>query len=432
MAYANVLVLGLVFLSAILLHYLFSKKEAFQEAQRTPLTKENVQAAIDKAIQDLINNYQKFKKEGEKSTDKRIRYRLVDIGNFINYLNESYPQLEYTIQNQDYKLNPSITLEDLNLILEFFTTRVGLTGESSITDPANAADLDRLSNRILNIIQVIQQKAALVQGGTRMVQDYLMGAGFLLIGISDLKKNLGAMKPSDIPILRADLYYYAITAAGGGFTSDAATETAPIPELKLNNLPAGKTLAEKVVSTITSPITPVSITPPTVTTTTVTEKVIPPITTASPTGMKFSELVKTLMSYGPLQSVQVETRPAYVPNATDPKEVLAAETGSAAYLKEIKTTIRDEIKSQLKDVKLGPKDSVNKDLAERSTEPVKPAAAPKADSDALQQGSWFRSAASEGCPYAQGQASSEEPVPPFDMSQYIRKDKIPCWGCTLK
>jgi hypothetical protein len=72
------------------------------------------------------------------------------------------------------------------------------------------------------------------------------------------------------------------------------------------------------------------------------------------------------------------------------------------------------------------------DLAERSTEPVKPAPAPKADSDALQQGSWFRSAASEGCPYAQGQVSTEEPLPPFDMSQYIRKDKIPCWGCTLK
>ena len=133
MAYANVLVLGLVFLSAILLHYLFSKKEAFEGAQRTPLTKENVQGAIDKAIQDLINNYQKFKKEGEKLTDKRIRYRLVDIGNFINFINDSYPQLEYTIQIQEYSKNPSISLEDLNLVLDFFTTRVGLTSESSIT-----------------------------------------------------------------------------------------------------------------------------------------------------------------------------------------------------------------------------------------------------------------------------------------------------------
>jgi len=430
MAYANVLVLVLVFLSAILLHYFFSKKEAFQAAQRTPLTRENVQAAIDKVIQDLINNYQKIKKEGEKSADKRIRYRLVDIGNFINFINDSYPQLEYTIQIQDYTKNPSVTLEDLNLVLDFFTTRVGLTGESSITDPANVSDLDMLTSRIQNITGVISQKAALIRGGTRMVEDYMPTIRNTLTSLSDLKKNLGGMKPNDIPVLRADLYYYAISAAGANFTVNPETESAPIPDLRLDNLPAGKSLAAKIVGTITKPA--VTEPPASQTTVTVTEKVIPPITTASPTGMKFSELAKTLMSYGPLQSVQVETRPTYVPNVTEPKEVLAAETGSAAYLKEIKSTIRDEIKSQLKDVKLGPKDSVNKDLAERSTEPVKPAAAPKADSDALQQGSWFRSAASEGCPYAQGQASSEEPVPPFDMSQYIRKDKIPCWGCTLK
>ena len=428
MAYANVLVLGLVFLSAILLHYLFSKKEAFQAAQRTPLTKENVQGAIDKVIQDLINNYQKFKKDGEKLTDKRIRYRLVDIGNFINFVNDSYPQLEHTLETINYTQMPSITLEDLNLVLDFFTTRVGLTGESSITDPANATDLDMVSNRIQNIIGVVSQKAALVRGGTRMIEDYMPTMRNTLINLSNLKKNLGGMKPNDIPILRADLYYYAISAAGANFTANPETESAPIPELKLDNLPAGKSLAQKIVGTITKPATQTQD----VTITTVTEKVIPPVTTASPTGMKFSELIQTLMSYGPLQSVQVPNRPTYVPNVTEPKEVLAAESGSAAYMAEIKNTIRDEIKTQLKDVKLGPKDEVNKDLANRSTEPVKPAAAPKADSDALQQGSWFRSAAAEGCPYAQGQASTEDPVPPFDMSQYIRKDKIPCWGCTLK
>lgn len=428
MAYANVLVLVLVFLSAILLHYFFSKKEAFEGAQRTLLTKENVQGAIDKAIQDLINNYQKFKKEGEKLTDKRIRYRLVDIGNFINFVNDSYPQLEHTIQTQDYTQTPSVTLEDLNLVLEFFTTRVGLTSESSITDPANATDLDMLTNRIQNIVGVVAQKAALIRGGTRMFEDYMSTIRNTLTNLSNLKKNMGGMKSNDIPVLRADLYYYAISAAGTNFTSSPETESAPIPELKLDNLPAGKSLAEKIVGTITKPVTPATPVP----TTTVTEKVIPPVTTASPTGMKFSELIQTLMSYGPLQSVQVATRPAYVPNVTEPKEVLAAESGSAAYMAEIKSTIRDEIKTQLKDVKLGPKDDVNKDLAKRSTEPVKPAAAPKADSDALQQGSWFRSAAAEGCPYAQGQKPSEDPVPPFDMSQYIRKDQIPCWGCTLK
>jgi hypothetical protein len=429
MAYANVLVLVLVFLSAILLHYFFSKKEAFQAAQRTPLTKENVQGAVDKAIQDLINNYQKFKKEGEKLTDKRIRYRLVDIGNFINFVNDSYPQLEFTIQTQNYAQTPSITLEDLNLVLDFFATRVGLTNESSITDPVNAIDLDMMTNRIQNIIGVVSQKAALIRGGTRMLEDYMTTMRNTLTNLANLKKNLGGMKSNDIPVLRADLYYYAISAAGTNFTASPETESAPIPELKLDNLPAGKSLAQKIVGTITQPV---KSTTPTVTTTTITEKVIPPVTTASPTGMKFSELIQTLMSYGPLQSVQVATRPAYVPNVTEPKEVLAAESGSAAYMAEIKSTIRDEIKTHLKDIKMGPKDDVNKDLANRSTEPVKPVTASKADSDALQQGTWFRSAAAEGCPYAQGQVSTEDPVPPFDMSQYIRKDKIPCWGCTLK
>lgn len=427
MAYANVLILTLVFLSAILLHYFFSKKEAFQAAQKTPLTKENVQAAIDKAIQDMVSNYQKLKKEGEKSTDKRIRYRLVDIGNFINFVNNSYPQLEYTIQSQDYTQVPSITLEDLKLVLDFFTTRVGLTGESNITDPANATDLDMLTGRIQNIVNVIQQKAALVRGGTRMIEEYMPAMRSILTNLSQLKRNLGGMKPADIPILRADLYYYALTSAQTNFTVNPETESAPIPTLVLDNLPAAKSLSAKIINTITAaPATKPE--PPVVTS--VTEKAIPPITTVSPTGMKFSELIQSLMSYGPLQSAQVPTRPAYVPNATEPKEVLAAESGPTPY--DIKTTIRDEIKAQLKDVKVGPKDMVNADLADRSTKPVTPAPAPKADSNALQQGSWFRSAASEGCPYAQGQVSSEEPVPPFDMSQYIRKDKIPCWGCNLK
>lgn len=48
-------VLLLVFLTAILLHYLLLKKEGFEAAKRTPLTKENVQSLADQFVQDLLS-----------------------------------------------------------------------------------------------------------------------------------------------------------------------------------------------------------------------------------------------------------------------------------------------------------------------------------------------------------------------------------------
>jgi hypothetical protein len=36
-------------------------------------------------------------------------------------------------------------------------------------------------------------------------------------------------------------------------------------------------------------------------------------------------------------------------------------------------------------------------------------------------------------PYSQGQTSSQNSEAcPYDMTEYVRKDKIPCWGCSLK
>lgn len=62
-----------------------------------------------------------------------------------------------------------------------------------------------------------------------------------------------------------------------------------------------------------------------------------------------------------------------------------------------------------------------------------------ASTPSLWQGSWFRGGSKDpskpagaNCPYAQGQQSNQpEPVPGIDMSQYIRKDSIPCYGCKL-
>jgi hypothetical protein len=124
----------------------------------------------------------------------------------------------------------------------------------------------------------------------------------------------------------------------------------------------------------------------------------------------------------------------------------------------VNALIHDEIALQLAEKKQGPKDVYNDKIIDRcinpatpptpatppptpsssspsSCTPVKPPTPscpppPKANSDCLQQGSWFRNAKTT-CPYAQGQVQNQEPKP-IDMSEYIRKDSIPCYGCTLK
>lgn len=53
----------------------------------------------------------------------------------------------------------------------------------------------------------------------------------------------------------------------------------------------------------------------------------------------------------------------------------------------------------------------------------------------LQQGADYRGAQPQGapCPYAQAQTAAQCSQPqPVDMSEYIRKDSIPCWGCNIK
>jgi hypothetical protein len=102
-----------------------------------------------------------------------------------------------------------------------------------------------------------------------------------------------------------------------------------------------------------------------------------------------------------------------------------------ASIDDIKKVIRDEISHEFAALKLGPKDTVNDSLSSRSMDTIPPDGC-KTNSNALEQGSWFRTAAEEGCPYAQGQQPTTTPIVPIDMSEYIRKDSIPCWGCKLK
>jgi hypothetical protein len=62
---------------------------------------------------------------------------------------------------------------------------------------------------------------------------------------------------------------------------------------------------------------------------------------------------------------------------------------------------------------LGPRDSVNLKLKDRSPKKYK--------NDCLE----LTQTESYGCPFMTGSQT-------VDMSDYIRKDSIPCWGCNLK
>lgn len=456
----KLLFLVLAFLTAILIHLLMTRVENFEAAKITPLTAENVQGLLDDLVRDCIAFYQKLEKQVESTKDKRIQYRLVDLGDAINNLNYQYPAIQNTIKTMDYTQFQMISLEDLKLLKDFCVRTVGLTVESNITDPANLADLDMFSNRLRSLFGMIQQKSAGVRNASAFVGQMGDTVRIVLENMNKLKLDLPKMKATDIPVLRADLYFYAFTGASNNFTLDPNLSMKPMPKLEMDNLPGAKSTADKILSVITT--TPV-----------VAEKVVAPVpTTASsapapaaativattPTGMKFSELIQTLMSYGPVQASpgSAVLTPLSESKASTAADLLktpynddASYEGSNALLtgpstkygssnapvEDIKKTIREEIQSALGIVKKGPKDDANAVLESRSIDAVKPKGPSKPISDSLAQGSWFRNASDEGCPYAMGQQvdPNAQPVPfPVDMNDYIRKDSIPCWACNLK
>jgi hypothetical protein len=445
----KLLFLVLAFLSAILIHLLMTRVEHFQAAQKTPLTVANIQSLVDEATQELLAFYQKLEKQGKGSNDKRIQYRLVDFATTINTLNYEYPAIQNKIQTMDLTPYKMITLEDLKLVKDFFVRKVGLTAESNITDPANLADLDMFSNRLQSLYGMIQQKSTSIPNSSGTVMELGNMVRIVLENVKKLKLELPKMKPQDIPLLRIDLYITAFMGAFVNYTVEPNLENKPIPPLQVNNLPAAKSTTDAVLSVLTAPVTPPTPSKPATPSTPVTKPV-----EVSPTSMKFSELVQTLMSYGPVRMgsgiVYVDPSQTLVetsqkPTAVEVKPSVSSKAptsgavpksmSSSASVDDIKKTVRDEIRAALGEVKAGPKDVTNKVLEDRSTTPVKPEVPKKAASNSLEQGAWFRNAASEGCPYAMGQQvdANAQPVPfPIDMNDYIRKDSIPCWGCTLK
>jgi hypothetical protein len=412
------------------------RKEFFVDI-RTPLNKDTVKKAVDDVIIDLLSYYQKLK--DSKSTDVRVKYRLIALTELLNGLNDFYPGLEYNIQQFDYsKVPPAVTLSELNTVKDFLTRRVGAVASTNILAPADLTDVDLLSNRLQATFDYVQQKAKLAN--MPLPPDAGIQVRTIRENLKKLKLDLPNLKPADINLLKIDQYVPALFMATSNFAIPPGTDSAPIPTLTIGNLPNTTTQFKMLtapVAEITQPTTPPATAPtPTPSTTTLT----------TPSGLKFSELIQTLLSYSPMAApgqigpgLSASGPLAASPNAnltstvTDllatPSDAVMAGSNAPSFFDKIRGIVREEVKGQISTT-YTPKDVQSAKVAGRSTEPVVADAPSTTNSDALQQGSWFRQ--DQGCPYAASQAGGNPMPYPVDMNDYIRKDSIPCYGCTLK
>jgi hypothetical protein len=139
-------------------------------------------------------------------------------------------------------------------------------------------------------------------------------------------------------------------------------------------------------------------------------------TTATPP-RTFSQMISTLLAYAPAQEQTPPSNPSNAPVAAN------------SNLDDIRDIVEDEVSSQLRNIRLGPKDTQNIALAHRNTAAIS-AGGYQANSDGLVQGHDYRT--DPTCPYANGQNAPKAQPYPIDMNDYVRKDSIPCWGCNIK
>jgi hypothetical protein len=431
MGYTRILMLVVVFLAAVLLHWFIITKEGFQ-TQKTPLTKEGVQGVLDEFVLDILNNYQKF--DGADKSNLKVRARVLLIANMINALNDQYPMLQNTIAMMDYTKYTMLNLEDVRYFKDFLVRRMGETAVSDVTTPVTLNDLDLFTARIQAAFAFAQQKAVMVQGGQTMLNQFGSQVQLMLQNLKKLKMDMPSLKPVDVPLLKMDLYWVAMTLSLANFVLDEQDKTAPIPALNLGNLPVPQPPAVALTKAVTAAIAPapqpVASTAPIASTaapTTATATAVTGAPTATSQGIKFSELIQTLISYSPIVAAQKD-KTANVPLTTEQAQAPAPK---------IEDLVKDEVASQLASVKLGAKDAQNIAIANRATPAVAAAEAPQPPSNGLFQGAWFRGAVQDpsaqmaSCPYAKGQAAPRAEPNPFNPNDYIRKDSIPCWACNV-
>jgi len=398
--------LVLLFLAALLVHYLMATKESFANPAPTALTKETLKAELDNVVTEMYADYLKLNKEKIK-TDA-IKLRLVFYTGALNYFNDIYKRFA------EWTFPPNLTLDDVRLVKQFILYTLSPVYISSTQTPATDADLRLFSSRLQGITARIQARLPLLfnVNDTKMYIDQLNShQKIILSNVNGLMAKIGRMKPADVPLFKTDRYLFVAGFARLNFVIDPSILDQPMTPT-IDALPMSNTVATGV-TTILQPSTVL----PTPT----------PTSQTLPSGLKFSELIKSLMSYDGIVAAQAQAKSNEVVPVVK-KDPMPTTTD----MDSLKTFVADEVASQLTKYKLGPKDVQNAAVADRETIPVT-TKTPDASSDALEQGKWFRNENSPSCPYATGQQATGFPQPnPIDMNDYVRKDSIPCWGCNLK
>jgi hypothetical protein len=270
--------------------------EGFADA-RTPLTVENVLKLVNDTIIEYVDAYQKLK--SVKSDDPRVKGRLQVMAQDINVLNEQYPAIEYTIQQYDFSKVPMLSLEDLKLVKDFFTTRVGLFTVNVLTTPADLAEVDVMSNRIQSIFGFIQQKIPLAQQKLPANANIIVRQ--TLENILKLKLRMGSLPASEIPLFKSDLYWTATNLAKDNFVFPPDLLNKPLIEVQTQNLPLPvsplKLIQKEAQKQPQIETPPVSVCPPP-------PPPPPPCPECPkcppPEGKRYSELIKDLLIEGDL------------------------------------------------------------------------------------------------------------------------------------
>ncbi len=410
-----------VFCVAVIIHSMYFGREYFTSSPttRTPLTKENVKALLDEFVLDYLDMYKKLK--DLNSNDSRVVYRVKQMAKDLNDLNSQYPAYVYTINQYPFANYPGVTLEDVKIVKDYMMNRVAINFGTNLAKPADLVDLDQYSNRTRGVAEFVKNKAKLV--GVALPMDFEQQVQGILTNVLQLKQRFPSLKPSDIPVLKSDIYYFMMQFAKNNFIPVASVQSAPTHEVVTTNLPTPTIRLTELVMTPPPAPAPVQAAPVQAAPVPAPAPAPAPVQAApAPAqGMKFSELIQSLLSMGTKQT------------AVDDRYASARGNDSSVdpgFLDKVRSIVREEVQT----IKMGPKDKVNAGLSQRSTEPVQ-TMTPQTNTDSLQQGTWFRKAGDGACPYANGQMSQEtaQPIPyPIDMNDYIRKDKIPCWACTLK
>ena len=412
----KLVVLGLVFLSAILIHMLLIQKEGFD----TRINQTNVKRLFIDSMQELIAHYNTLKDAPANiQADKRFKRQRILLANFINDVNSKYSQYEYAIDNYNYDNANSLTLEELNRLKQFLSYKVNDT-YTSLVESASANDLAMLTNRLSNITTtVISNDIMKIPGASTMFSWINTTNADIQSKFSNLKRTYASLSDTNKPILKSQLYITFLLDANDNFDL-TKYENSTIPLLQIENIPVSFTSSGATSSTTTSGATNTSNILSTSygtsnVATTSSSNIVSAGSNVTPSSSSWSSdrlksLFFSLSSYGPTKKSKKDDT-TYSDYAT---------------LDEVRDIVDEELEAKLRTIKKGYKDKTNDKLSERTT--TTDSTKETTCSDSLAQGMWFRTA-NEECPYA----NSQNPVPyPIDMSEYIRKDSIPCWGCTLK